>query len=216
MSSPISARRTPIPSSIDPRRPRESWIGPSVPRSPSALVIIWTCDPRDIHALGGDSGAKPALRGWSCLTVPVPARVNQDFAETGHPQLCVILPDAKSGRETGELRVEQLPTQLIARQATLPCSRRTSSTCSCRVFHAGHPPREDSRPLVMLGLRPGARALLARPFNGLSTACTSQRRCARPDWTAAFRRRARPRLRCRSSRWDCRQALCRRLRCLCR
>jgi transaldolase len=28
VSSPISAHRTPIPSSIDPRWPRESWIGP--------------------------------------------------------------------------------------------------------------------------------------------------------------------------------------------
>jgi hypothetical protein len=200
MSSPISARHTPIPSSIDPRRPGESWIGPGVPRSPFALVIIWTYGPGGIHALAGESGAKPALRGWSCLAVPVPGRVNQGFAETGHSQLCVILSDAESGRDTGEPRVEQLPAQLIAPQATLPRSRRTSSTWSCRAFHAGHPPREDSRPPVMPGPRPGARALLARPFNGLSTAGTSQRRCARPDWIAAFRRRARPRLRCRSSR----------------
>jgi hypothetical protein len=49
MSSPISAHRTLIPSSIDPRGPPESWMGPSVPRSPSALVIIWTCDPDDIQ-----------------------------------------------------------------------------------------------------------------------------------------------------------------------
>jgi|HubBroStandDraft_6_1064221.scaffolds.fasta_scaffold28301_3 hypothetical protein len=49
MSSPISAHRTPIPSSIDPHWPRESWIGPGMPRSPSALVIILTCDPDDHH-----------------------------------------------------------------------------------------------------------------------------------------------------------------------
>jgi hypothetical protein len=72
MSSPISVHRTPIPSSIDPRWPRESWTGPSVPRSPSTLVIIWKCDPDDIHAVASESGAGPALRGWSGLAVPVP------------------------------------------------------------------------------------------------------------------------------------------------
>jgi Tautomerase enzyme len=49
MSSPISAHRTPIPSSIDPRWSPESWMRPNVPRSPSALVIIWTCDRNDIQ-----------------------------------------------------------------------------------------------------------------------------------------------------------------------
>ena len=53
---PYSAHRTPIPSSIDPRRPHESRTGPGVPTSPSAQVIIWTCDPGDIHALAGESG----------------------------------------------------------------------------------------------------------------------------------------------------------------
>ena len=158
--------------------------------------------------------------GSSRLVVPGGSRarlVNQGFAENGHPQLRVILPDAESGRDTGELPVEQLPTQHSSSHGRphLPRTRRTSSTCSCRAFHAGHPPREDSRPPLMLGPRPGAKALLARPFNGLSTARTPQRRCARPDWKAAFRRRARPRLRCRSTRRGCRQALCRRLRCLC-
>ena len=183
-----------------------------MPRSPSALVIIWTCDPGDIHALTGEPGAKPAFRGWSCLAVPVPARVNQGSAEK--EQLCDLADD--SGRREGESGLNNCRHSSSRGRPHLPRSRRTSSTCSCRAFNAGHPPREDSRPPVMLGPRPGARARLARPFNGLSTACTSQRRCARPDWTAAFRRRARPRLRCRSSRWGCRQALCRKLRCLCR
>ena len=31
-----------------------------------------------------------------------------------------------------------------------PRSRRTSSTCWCRAFHAGHPPREDPRPPAIL------------------------------------------------------------------
>ena len=129
------------------------------------------------------------------LSGSAPGLVDQGFAESGHPQLRVILPDAQSGRDTGELRVEQLATQRTAhRTAGRTCRTHARNIVHLLVsaFHAGHPPREDSRPPVMLG-RPGARALLARPFNGLSTACTSQRRCARPDWTAAVRRRARPR-----------------------
>jgi hypothetical protein len=43
--------------------------------------------------------------------------VNQGFAENG-ARAAVILSDAESGRDTGELRVEQLPTQPIAWQAT--------------------------------------------------------------------------------------------------
>ena len=43
--------------------------------------------------------------------------MNQGFAENGAPQLCAILSDAESGRDRGAA-VEQLPTQLIARQAT--------------------------------------------------------------------------------------------------
>ncbi len=49
----------------------------------------------------------------------------------------------------------------------LPRSRRTSSACSYRAFHAGHPPREDSRPPVML-----ARAQAPGPSSPVrSTSC---------------------------------------------
>lgn len=123
-----------------------------MPRSPSALVIIRTCGPGDIHALAGESGAKPALPGWSCLAVPVPARVNQGFAETGHPHLCVILSDAESGRDTWELRLAQLPAQLIARQATPAALTQDIvhllvSSLSCRTPSAGGlSAADDARP----------------------------------------------------------------------
>ena len=54
--------------------------------------------------------------------------VNQGSAENGHPQLCVILPDAESGRDSGELGVEQLPTQHTAH-------RTAGHTCRA---HPGH------------------------------------------------------------------------------
>ena len=66
---PISAHRTSIPSSIDPRWP-PIWTGPSVPRSPSALVIIWTCDPDDINARAGERAPNRLFelgRAWRFL-----------------------------------------------------------------------------------------------------------------------------------------------------